>query len=390
MSDTDARPLSLGILTGSMSRRAGGLFNSVRKSALHLAGTGMAVSIYAGEDDYSAEDCAAWAPLAPRVLPRRGPVALGYSPGLGSVLREGGHDVLHLHGIWQLPSLALLRWKRATGRPVMISPRGMLDPWAVANSAFKKRVASVLFEQRNLRQADCLHALNAAEAGAMRAYGLDNPIAIIPNGADLPELAPSMPREGKRTLLFLGRIHPKKGLRELLAAWALLRAVAPEQAGCWRLVVAGWDDGGHLDGLRALIAAHGLEDGVELLGPVFGEAKDRLLREADAFILPSHSEGLPMSVLEAWAYRLPVLMTRMCNLPVGFERRAAVEIGTEPGAMAATLGATLARDDLAELGQRGHALAEAEFSWGRIAADHKQVYDWLCGRADRPACVILD
>ncbi len=383
------RPISLGIVTGSMSRKAGGLFNSVRKSAIHLAQAGADVSVYALEDEYSREDRGEWAPLDPIVLPTRLAKVFPHAPDMARTIAQGDHDVLHLHGLWQLHSRDVNRWKRRTGRPVMISPRGMLDPWALKNSGWKKKLVGAWFEDRNLREADCLHALNPSEATAMRAFGLANPIAVIPNATDLPDIAPRRESEGRRTLLFLGRIHPKKGLAELVNAWALACSRRPSLRRDWQVVIAGWDDGGHAEPLAKQIAERGLEDSMTLPGPAFGAAKDTLLRDADAFILPSYSEGLPMSVLEAWAYRLPVLMTRQCNLPEGFAHGAAIEIETEPGALSSTLEQTLCDADLAPLGEAGRRLVEERFSWPRVAREHLAVYRWMISGGEAPACVAV-
>lgn len=381
--------ISLGIVTGSMSRKAGGLFNSVRKSAIHLAQAGAQVRIYALEDEFSRDDRYEWKPLDPVVLRARLSGIFPHAPAMAHELARGDHDVLHLHGIWQLHSREVNRWKRRTGRPVMISPRGMLDPWALKNSAWKKRLVAAWFENRNLREADCLHALNRSEARAMRAYGLTNPIAVIPNATDTPDNLQRRDRTGRKTLLFLGRIHPKKGLSELVDAWALACAREPELADHWQLVIAGWDDGGHAGPLARRIAERGVEDSVTLPGPAFGEAKDAMLRDADAFILPSFSEGLPMSVLEAWAYELPVLMTSECNLPEGFARDAAIEIVTDPSALASSLVSALCERDLAPLGEAGRRLVEERFSWPRVAREHLAVYRWMIEGGEAPACVDL-
>lgn len=381
--------LSLGIVTGSMSRNAGGLFNSVRKSAIHLAETGAEVSVYALEDEHSAADLGEWKPLVPQVLPTLVSRPMPYAPDLDRRLAAAEHDVLHFHGIWQLTSRNVSRWKRRTGRPVMISPRGMLDPWALANSAWKKKLVGALFENRNLREADCLHALNASEARSMRRYGLANPIAIIPNATDIPDVRPRGPSQGRRTLLFLGRIHPKKGLTELVSAWAIALKMCPKLGDKWQLQIAGWDDGGHAGPLRDRIGALGLGDSVELCGPVFGSEKDALLRSVDAFVLPSFSEGLPMSVLEAWAYRLPVLMTAECNLPEGFESGAAIEVTTDPDALAGQLAAALLDADLSPLGEAGRALVKERFSWPSVVARQLEVYRWMVEGGEPPACVRL-
>ena len=299
---------------------------------------------------------------------------------------------MHQHGIWQATSLATLAWGRRTGRAVMISPRGMLDAWAAANSGPKKRLASLAYERRNLGAAACLHALAESEAQAIRAYGLKAPIAVIPNGVDLPAAShaePSAAEPGRRkTLLFLGRIHPKKGLAELIEAWAALGREAPRVAAEWRLVIAGWDDGGHLAGLRERAKRLPQELAIEFPGPLLGDDKDAALRSADAFVLPSFSEGLPMSVLEAWAYGLPTFITEACNLPEGYTRRAAIRIGTEPRKLARELAAGLVRPDLGAMGRRAEALARERFSWPEVAARHCLAYRWMMGEGEQPSWVI--
>jgi len=370
-----------------MSRSAGGLFNSVRKSAITLADKGIAVSVYALQDEYSHADEAEWSPLRPRIFKTRFTGLIPYAPALASALGKVDHDVLHLHGIWGLHSRAVAHWRQQTGRPVMISPRGMLDPWALSHSAWKKRIAGAWFENNNLKASDCLHALNESEAASMRSYGLTNPIAIIPNGTDLPDIARNPAVNAPRTLLFLGRIHPKKGLAELIKAWANACRDDVTLADKWRLDIAGWDDGGHVKNLESLIAESGVSSSVSLVGPAFGNAKDRLLKSADAFVLPSFSEGLPMSVLEAWAYSLPVLMTEQCNLPVGFESGAAVRIHSDPAKLANDLRLSLQRDDLQKIGEAGRDLVARVFAWQRIASTHIEVYQWMCGNSPQPDCV---
>jgi poly(glycerol-phosphate) alpha-glucosyltransferase len=165
----------------------------------------------------------------------------------------------------------------------------------------------------------------------------------------------------------MARIHPKKGLARLLAQWAILPEVT---RAAWRLEIAGPDEIGMRNGLEAQVRAVGLGASVRFLGALHGEAKAAAFARASAFVLPSYSEGLPMVVLEAWSAGVPVLMTRACNLPEGFEVGAAHEIGDDP----ADLAAGLARADLPEMGNRGRALVNARFAWDSIAARHIEVY----------------
>jgi len=272
----------------------------------------------------------------------------------------------------------------------------MLDPWAVNNASWKKRIAGALFEKQNLASARCLHALNISEAGSMRDFGLTNPIAVIPNGTDIPIDSDAAPPDwwpGGKVLLFIGRIHPKKGVAELIEAYAHFLRAAPKYAASWRLVIAGWDDGGYEAALRGSVARHGLTDQVIFPGPIYGNQKDAALRHATAFVLPSYSEGMPMSVLEAWAYRLPVLMTDACNLPEGFAVGAAARVTQDPAELAKQLTSLLASDSsnaLGEMGLRGRTLVEAHFGWEEIARRHAEVYAWMAlGRGDPPSDVVL-
>ena len=128
---------------------------------------------------------------------------------------------------------------------------------------------------------------------------------------------------------------------------------------------------------------------VLFVGPAFGDQKDALLRRADAFILPSFSEGLPMSVLEAWSYRLPVLMTDHCNLPEGFAAEAAIRIGTDVESIAEGLNQLLQSTipDLQSIGRNGRSLVESQFTWPQVAAQMKEVYEWVLGGGAVPDCV---
>lgn len=492
------------VVTDFVSRSAGGLFDAERCLHGHLAAVGVETVVLGLEDPYSREDAAKWALVRPRVFPLRAPAALGWSPAHQEAVQRQSGDLLYRAGLWTLPSRAAHRWSRTHGKPEIIAPHGMLDPWALRQSAWKKRLVRWAYEDAHLRDAACLRALCQSEADSIRAFGLRNPIAIIPNGVEMPEqiakelsvvggplsvnadesqgaarkhIRQQTTDNGQRILLFLGRIHPKKGLVNALRAWAELSHskfnIQNSTFTNWQFVVSGWDQGGHEAELKRLCgelglawaevpAAEFLGDGGELsvvgcrlsdeldvgaehfpssqqitcsrvvrrattrstdngqrttdnrapvvfLGPAFGEAKDQLLRQAHAFILPSFSEGLPMAVLEAWAYGLPVLMTDHCNLPEGFAARAAIRVRQETGDRGQRTGvrsqesgvrgegASIAEGmrelvemsdaDRLAMGRRGRALVERQFTWPSVAAQMKEVYDWVVGGGRPPDCV---
>ena len=296
------------------------------------------------------------------------------------------------------PSIATWRWARRTLKPYLVTPHGMLDPWAVRNARWKKWIAGWFYENTHLHGAACLHALCKSEAEAIRAYGLHNPICIIPNGIDppTPELTgpppwqPALSNDVK-VLFYIGRLHPKKGLPHLLRAWSLIRS-SGSPANDWHLVIAGWDQNGHENELKALAQQQGIQRYVHFIGPQFGDAKHASYRHADAFILPSFSEGLPMTVLEAWSYGLPVLMTPQCNLLEGFQSQAALRIDPIPERIAQGLATLFAMtdDERTAMGRRGQVLVAQRFNWLGIAEQMLSVYRWVLGQDDRPDCVLTD
>ncbi len=379
-------------LSGSVSRKAGGFFLSVRSLVRTLSDRGVDVEVFSLKDQWTQEDLPLWDPVRVHVVPQWPPRAFGYAPKLLTEILEYQPEILHSHGLWMYKSVAEIKSARKLKIPYIISPRGMLDPWALRHSRWKKKVVGWLFENRHLRGAACLHALCEAEAQSIRAYGLKNPIAIIPNGVDLPTLDPSLSPpwqkavpEEKKVLLFLGRLHPKKGIPNLLSAWAQAASALKD----WMLIIAGWDQGGHENELRRQVQELGLTDQVWFAGPLYGKEKQAAFQAASGFVLPSYSEGLPMAVLEAWSYALPVLMTKECNLPEGFSAGAAVEISLSSQKLVAELiqFAEMTEDERQEMGGRGQKLVKEKFSWKKIAQQIADVYKWILGKGVPPSYI---
>jgi glycosyltransferase involved in cell wall biosynthesis len=294
-------------------------------------------------------------------------------------------DVVHSHGFWDPMLNTVQKSARRAGVPVVISPHGMLDAWALNQSWFKKKLALASYERRNLARATCIHALTNAEAAAVRVLAPLTPIAVIPNGVNLPATTGHPEINGvEKQLLFLGRIHPKKGILELVEAFGRL-ANNPVSAR-WRLDIAGWDDGGHLCEVEARIAQLGLGSRVRLLGPVFGAEKDSLIARATALALTSYSEGLPMTVLEAWANARPVLITPECNLPEAGPEGAAVVCQT--GVEGVTLGLlkllTMTPKERYKMGAAGRALAATRYDSTQVARDMESLYQWIKWKGKRP------
>jgi poly(glycerol-phosphate) alpha-glucosyltransferase len=377
----------LSILTNSVSRMNGGIFDAMRNLALAIAAEKRYLPVvFSARDAYTKIDEPLWGDITTRTFPVRGPRIFGYAPRLAEALGASRADILHVHSIWMYPSVVARRWARET-RPYVVSPHGLLKPQALRNSQWKKRAAAVLYENEHLRHAACLHALNAAEAEAFRSYGLKNPICVIPNGATLrSDVIREHSPQGK-SILYLGRIHPLKGLRLLVKAWGEVHNDAG--AAGWRLTIAGWDQNHHRSELMRLANQLGVGSSIDFLGPQFDTDKDHCLATASAFILPSESEGLPVSILEAWSSGLPVLMTHECNLSEGAEAGAAIIVDPDSNSIAAALCQLFSMTDRerAAMGRNGRRLVEERYQWQHIARAMTEVYDWILGRGPRPDCV---
>jgi glycosyltransferase involved in cell wall biosynthesis len=392
--------MKIACLTASVSRKAGGLHDGVRRLCQSLnSQPGTEVHVLGLIDEYTRDDAPGWAPLPMHVFSVLGPRNFGYAPRLKERLFELDADIVLTHGLWMYPTVVALEWHRRTQRPFVISPQGMLDPWAINNSHWKKRIAGFFYENAGLQNAACLRAVCPSEAQSIRAYGLPNPICVIPNGmAPTGEsIALSPPWKGKvaagrNTLLYLGRIHPKKGLANLMRAWAITRQRFSTSIRNWDLVVAGWSQNSHEQELKTLARQLGITASVHFPGPQFGEAKMAAHHHADAFILPSFSEGLPMAVLEAWAQHLPVIMTPQCHLPEGFEAGAAIRAQPETASIVEALETLFLMDptERRKMGHNGHQLVAEHFNWSEIGAQMHDVCRWLVEGSDPPGCVLND
>jgi glycosyltransferase involved in cell wall biosynthesis len=288
-------------------------------------------------------------------------------------------DVIHLHEMWQplLWASAGLAWKLRV--PYVVTPHGMLDPWCLRQKRLKKRTALALGWRRLLNRAAFLHVLNTDEGRLLEPLGLTCRVETIPNGVFVEELGSATTGDffqqsfgipGDRTILFLGRLHYKKGLDYLAAALEILHRSAPDA----HLVVAGPDEGAR-ESFANQIHRSGLEDCVHLIGPLYGDRKYAALRSAACFCLPSRQEGFSIAVLEAMACRLPVVISEECHFPEVAEFAAGRIVPLEPAKIAAALRELLQdRAAARRMGDAGYDLVQGRYTWPKIAEQFLAAY----------------
>jgi glycosyltransferase involved in cell wall biosynthesis len=280
--------------------------------------------------------------------------------------------VFHLHGIWEPLLWVAAAVARGHRIPYVVTPHGMLDRWSLGNRKWKKRLALALGYRSMLEKAAFLHALNENEKDQIAHLGITAPMEIIPNGIDIaeyPEIGstdkkaePDLPTK-RPYILFLGRLHYKKGLDYLADAFARVANRCPDID----LVVAGPDYGERAN-FEGRIAGFGLNGRVHVVGPVHGLRKLELIRGAACFCLPSRSEGFSIAVLEAMAAGIPVVLSTGCHFPAVAETGAGYVAELESGQFAdAMLALVEDRERSASMGRAARRLVETSYTWSKIA-----------------------
>jgi glycosyltransferase involved in cell wall biosynthesis len=279
------------------------------------------------------------------------------------------------------PTQAVLNWHRVTKKPFLISVHGMLSPVSLGYSSGKKQLARVMFEDRAFRHATVLHATSEREIVEIRKFGLDKPIALIPNGVTSIARPLGLKARDGRFVLSLGRIHPKKGLDRLLKAWRLLEFNFPD----WYLEIVGPEEVGHGDYLRDLIVQFELQRAY-IRGPQYGDNKVACLANAELFVLPTLNENFGLTVAESLMLEVPVVSTtgapweRLDHFGCG----RWVDHGEIAIANALREMMSMSPENLREMGQRGREWMLSEYSWESVARRSLKCYRYILGVGPAP------
>ena len=295
--------------------------------------------------------------------------------------------ILHNHGAWQYANHVAAQTARKFKIPFVITPHGMLTLWCYHNKPWKKIPAWLAYQKNDLNLARAVHITSKEEGDDLRVLGYKGPLALIPNGVNVPEYKKVEKRlNGKRTALFVSRIHPKKGLLLLIKAWAQVKPKG------WRMRLVGPNENGYLSVIQKAIRDNGLEQDFVYDEPVYGEAKWDLYREADLFILPTISENFGIVVPEALACGVPVITTHGAPWTELTEQNCGwwVPVNADSIAKALQEAVKLTDAERIEMGLKGRRLVEEHYTWVSIALKMKALYEWILGGGNPPYFVRLD
>ncbi|PWK53139.1 glycosyltransferase involved in cell wall biosynthesis [Silicimonas algicola] len=308
---------------------------------------------------------------------------LMYSTSLINALDQAARKgaVIHGHGLWLMPNIRPARIAARHGVPFLVSPRGMLGPEALAFSSRRKKVMWALAQHNALELADCFHATSVAEYEDIRRMSLRAPVAVIPNGIHIPVGEPNP----AYTILYLGRLHPKKGIDRLIEAWARLAIDFPD----WRLRIVGPSEIGCREALEAQVVRLAVprvcfEDALR------GDDKWSAYREAGLFVLPTLNENFGMVVAEALATGTPVISSKGAPWSGLVEERCGwwVDHGVEALEAALRRALAISPEERLVMGRRGREWMKREFGWESIAERMAATYAWCLGEGERPECVV--
>ena len=306
-------------------------------------------------------------------LQRQG-VSVSRSSACPVTVHQDVPDCVHIHGIWS-PSLAkrFLR-RRRRGIPCVVSPHGMLEPWALAYKPIRKMLAWHIYQRHILNWTAALHATSAKEAENLRRLGLKATIEVIPWGIEIPEprdyASDPKASSSQRTALFVGRLHPGKGLPMLVEAWAKIRPSG------WKMKIVGPDETGHQAEVESLLRKANLEAVFEFTGGLEGNALRKVYQDADLCILPSRTENFGMVVAEALSHGVPVIASQGTPWEALATEGGGWWVPTSVEGIAEALASatTCSTDKLHSMGSAGRSLVVEKYSWPSIASRFVSFY----------------
>lgn len=308
---------------------------------------------------------------------------------LENIIINGNFDILHLQNLWDPFLHKIAKIARKHNIPYLMTPRGTLEPWSLQQKKLKKKLALAIYQKKDLQRAACELATSQMEATNIRNIGIKPPIAIIPNGIDFSEYTcrdVSFRNKVKKQIVFLSRIHKKKGIELLIQAWKTIH----DHFSDWNIVIAGNGDSIYIDNLQNIICDLELQDSVSIIPPVFGENKKNLYQTSSIFILPTYSENFGMVIAEAMSCGIPVITTNgtpwqdLNKLEIGW----CIDLSVKNIAKALTDAIESGSDKLFDMGQKASRYVNDNYNYLKIAKRIGILYNWLFNNIEKPDWII--
>ena len=311
-------------------------------------------------------------------------------------------DIIQLQSMWDPRYHRLTKIANKHNIPYIITPRGMLEPWSLSQNKWKKRLALMLYQLKDLKKAACIFTTAEMEAQHVRELGVHVPISVIPNGIETDGYACRTSMKGvKKQILFLGRVHVKKGIELLIEAFSNLHKDFPD----WNVVIVGNGEPEYINSLELKVKSMGLQNCIKILPQVYGETKTKLYQVSSLFCLPSYSENFGMVIAEAMSCGVPAITTNgtpwqllngdcttmgaSLNI-LGDEKRTGwcIDLTMENLKKALREAMSMDSEELYEMGQRGSRMINENFNYRLVAKKTQSLYEWIVMNGDKPTFVL--
>ena len=311
------------------------------------------------------------------------------SSEIETMIREKQIDIVQLQSIWSLEYHKMVKICRRLKIPYIITPRGMLEPWSLKQSALKKKLAMALYQKSDLNHAACIYTTSNMEAQNVHNLGIKTPCSVIPNGIETDGYPCRKEQKMlKKQVLFLSRIHVKKGIELLIEAWKKIAKDYPD----WMVKIVGNGEETYVNELKRKIETLGLENNIKIQPPVFGQTKVALYQSSSLFVLPSFSENFGMVIAEAMSCGVPVITSEFTPWDFLNKEKAGWSIRLNQETLETTLreALTMSSEALYNMGQNAASLVRERYDYRSVAKETVKLYDWLLNGGVKPEFVYLD
>ena len=307
-------------------------------------------------------------------IPRYRPFSGVWKKAVVDLLDSVRPDIVHVNCCWTPDCAMIQRLAQKQGYKVVLTPHGMLEPWIIKRHYWTRKVPALwLYQKAAVQRADCVQATAESERDNLLKLGYNSNIKVVRLGIDAESIEMKRSWKKSRQILFLSRVHVKKGINFLVKAADVLR----NELQGYKILVAGEGDADYVEAVKRMICDRGLQDIVQLIGGVYGDEKWRLFQTSDFFVLPTHSENFGLAIAESLASGTPVITTMgtpWSDLNSS-EAGAWIEIGTEPLVETLRIFLSLSTEKLEEMGRNGRRLIEEKYSANVMAQEIINVYN---------------
>ena len=305
---------------------------------------------------------------------------------IAQYLKSEKFNLIQIQSMWDLPYHKVMVEARRLGIPYIVTPRGMLEPWSLSQRKWKKKLAWWLYQCNDVQESVCVFTTAKMEADHISNLGITTSRAVIPNGIETDSYPCKTSVDiVKKQVLFLSRIHVKKGIEILFDAWKRIHSEFAD----WQLFVVGNGEAEYIQSLENRVECLGLKDSIKILPPVYGNDKILLYQESALFCLPSFSENFGLVIAEAMSCGTPVITTTNCPWDILNETNTGwcIDLSVDNLEYALREALSMNLTELYDMGQRASKLIRDNFDYRSVARKSLCLYEWLLGGGNKPAFV---